>query len=202
MKTELEKCMAGEWYDCHDPVFVDFKANARKLLAQYNKLPYSDKNERYSLLKELFGSIGSNVSVGNPFICDYGKNIYVGSNVSINMNCTFVDCNKITIGSNVLIASNVQIYTAAHPVELSERLTPGWKPDSSEYFCRTFALPVTIADGCWIGGGVIIIPGVTIGENSVVGAGSVVTKSIPANSLAVGNPCRVIRKLNGGQQNG
>ena len=188
--------MAGEWYNCHDPIFVDFKATARRLLARYNNLPYDGKDERYELLKELLGSVGNNVSVGNPFICDYGRNICVGSNVSVNMNCTFVDCNRITIGNNVLIASNVQIYTAAHPVELDERLTPGWQPDSMEYFCRTFALPVTIADGCWIGGGVVIVPGVTVGENAVVGAGSVVTKSIPANSLAVGNPCRVIRKLN------
>ena len=196
MKTELEKCMAGEWYDCHDPVFMDFKAMARKILARYNELSYDAKNERYDVLKQLFGRIGTNVSVGNPFICDYGRNIYLGDNVSINMNCTLVDCNKITIENNVLIASNVQIYTAAHPVELDERLTPGWKPDDEKYFCRTFALPVTIGDGCWIGGGVIIVPGVTVGENSVIGAGSVVTKDVPANSLAVGNPGRVIRKIN------
>ncbi|MDR1682280.1 MAG: sugar O-acetyltransferase, partial [Candidatus Symbiothrix sp.] len=99
--------------------------------------------------------------------------------------------------NNVLIASNVQIYTAAHPVELNDRLTPDWHEGNPEYFCRTFALPVTIEDGCWIGGGVIIVPGVTIGRASVIGAGSVVTKDIPANSLAVGNPCRVIRQLNG-----
>jgi acetyltransferase-like isoleucine patch superfamily enzyme len=112
------------------------------------------------------------------------------------MNCTFVDCNKITIGNRVLIASNVQIYTAAHPVELNERLTPGWTDDSKKYFCQTFALPVTIEDDCWIGGGVIIVPGITIGKGAVIGAGSVVTKNIPENSLAVGNPCKVIRKLN------
>lgn len=197
MKTELEKCMDGEWYDCHDPVFVGFKANARKLLAQYNTIPYEDKSGKYNLLKELLGSVGRNVSIGNPFICDYGRNIHIGNNVSVNMNCTFVDCNKITIGNNVLIASNVQIYTAAHPIELNDRLTPDWDEDSPEYFCRTFALPVTIEDGCWIGGGVIIVPGVTIGKGSVIGAGSIVTKDIPANSLAVGNPCRVIRQLNG-----
>ena len=112
------------------------------------------------------------------------------------MNCTFVDCNKITIGNNVLVASNVQLYTSTHPVGLSERLSPGWTPESGEYFCRTYALPITIGNGCWIGGGVIILPGVTIGDGSVIGAGSVVTKDISDNSLAVGNPCRVIRKIN------
>lgn len=199
MKTELEKCMDGETYDCHDPVFIEFKAKARELSAKYNVYPYNDKPGRYKILKELFGSIGSNVSVGTPFICDYGRNIHIGDNVSINMNCTLVDCNRITIGNNVLIASNVQIYTAAHPIELNDRLTPDWDPESREYFCRTFALPVTIEDGCWIGGGVIVVPGVTIGKGSVIGAGSVVTKNIPPNSLAVGNPCRVIRQLNGEQ---
>lgn len=198
MKTELEKCMAGEWYDCHDPVFMEFKAKARQLLSQYNTMPYENKVDRRLLLRDLFGSIGTNVSVGNPFICDYGRNIHIGNNVSINMNCTLVDCNKITIGNNVLLASNVQIYTATHPIELDERLTPDWTPESDAYFCRTYALPVTIEDGCWLGGGVIVVPGVTIGKGSVIGAGSVVTKDIPPNSLAVGNPCRVIRQLNTG----
>ena len=103
---------------------------------------------------------------------------------------------KITIGNNVLIAPNVQIYTATHPVELNERLEPVEKQNGIEYIRHTYALPVTIEDGCWIGGGVIILPGVTIGRGSVIGAGSVVTKSVPSNSLAIGNPCRVIRKIN------
>ena len=196
MKTELEKCMSGEWYNCHDRIFIEMKSKARACLARYNALPYERKEERYGVLKEMLGSIGTNVSVGHPFLCDYGCHIHMGNNVSVNMNCTFVDCNRITIGNNVLIASNVQIYTAAHPVELNERLTPGWTPESDEYFCRTYALPVTIEDGCWIGGGVIILPGVTIGKGTVIGAGSVVTKNIPANSVAVGNPCRVIRNIN------
>lgn len=194
--TELEKCMAGEYYNCHDQVFLDFKAKTRKLLKQYNALEYSQKKEKTDILKQMFGSIGNNTSVGLPFICDYGRNIYIGDNVSINMNCTFVDCNKIIIGNNVLIASNVQLYTSTHPVDLSERLVPGWTPESGEYFCRTYALPITIGNGCWIGGGVIILPGVSIGNGSVIGAGSVVTKDIPDNSLAVGNPCRVIREIN------
>ena len=112
------------------------------------------------------------------------------------MNCTFVDCNKIEIGDNVLIASNVQLYTATHPIELSERLTPDWSKETGQYFCRTYALPIKIGSGCWLGGGVIVLPGVTIGDGSVIGAGSVVTKDIPPNSLAVGNPCRVIKKIN------
>lgn len=136
------------------------------------------------------------MSVGQPFLCDYGCNIYLGNNVSINMNCTFVDCNKIVIGDNVLVASNVQLYTAAHPVELAERLTPGWTMQQKEYFCRTYALPITIGEGCWLGGGVIVLPGVTIGAGCVIGAGSVVTRDIAPNSLAVGNPCRVIRNIN------
>ncbi|MBD5477488.1 MAG: sugar O-acetyltransferase [Lachnospiraceae bacterium] len=196
LKNELEKCLAGEWYDCHNPIFLEYKDTARRLLKKYNSLEYSQKKEKNEVLKKLFNSIGENVSVGLPFICDYGCNISMGNNVSINMNCTFVDCNKITIGNNVLIASNVQIYTATHPVELADRLTPNWSMESGEYFCRTYALPVTIEDGCWIGGGVIILPGVTIGEGTVIGAGSVVTKDIPPNCVAVGNPCRVIRKIN------
>ena len=144
----------------------------------------------------MFESIGTKVSVGHSFICDYGCNISIGNNVSINTGCTFVDCNKIIIGNNVLIAPNVQIYTATHPVELNERLKPTETEDGTAYIRHTYALPVTIEDGCWIGGGVIILPGVTIGRGSVIGAGSVITKSIPSNSLAIGNPCRVIREIN------
>ncbi|QHQ63258.1 sugar O-acetyltransferase [Anaerocolumna sedimenticola] len=197
MNTELDKCLGGKNYNCHDEVFLKYKRKARILLNEYNRFAYDQKSEKRRVLAQLFGSVGTNISVASPFICDYGCNIYLGSNVSINMNCTFVDCNKITIGNNVLIASNVQIYTAAHPVELNERLTPDWSPESGEYFCRTYALPVTVGDGCWIGGGVIILPGINIGKGSVIGAGSVVTRDIPENCVAVGNPCRVIRRING-----
>lgn len=198
MKTELEKCMSGQWYDCHDDIFIELKSKAHDFLKKYNSIPYSQRENRYRMLQEMFGGVGTNVSVGDSFTCGFGCNIYIGNNVSVNMNCTFIDCNKITIGNNILIAPHVQIHTAAHPVELQERLNPDWTPESSSYFCQTFALPVTIEDGCWIGGGVIILPGVTIGKGCVIGAGSVVTKDIPANSLAVGNPCRVIREINRG----
>ena len=194
--NELEKCMAGECYNCHDKIFTGFKASARKLLAEYHALAYEQKEEKTAILKRLFHKVGTNVSVASPFLCDYGRNISIGNHVSVNMNCTFVDCNTITIWANVLIASNVQLYTATHPVELAERLTPDWDPESEQYFCRTYALPIRIGNGCWLGGGVIVLPGVTIGDGSVIGAGSVVTKDIPPNSLAVGNPCRVIKKIN------
>lgn len=142
--TELEKCMAGENYDCHDEIFLEMKKEARQLLQEYNRLQYDQKKEKQEILRHLFHRIGTNVSVGQPFICDYGKNICLGNNVSVNMNCTFVDCNRIEIGDNVLIASNVQLYTATHPVELSDRLIPDWDPESGEYFCRTYALPIRI----------------------------------------------------------
>lgn len=194
--TELEKCLLGKNYNCHDKTFLRFKKKSKELLLIYNNLPYNYKEEKQKILIELFGNIGDNVSVGTPFICDYGCNIFIGNNVSINMNCTFIDCNRIDIGDNVMIASNVQIYTATHPIELNQRLTPNWTPESKEHFCQTYALPVTIGSGCWLGGGVIVLPGIKIGVGSVVGAGSVVTKDIPDNCLAVGNPCKVIREIN------
>ena len=196
MKTELEKCMAGEWYDCHDPIFIAGKARASEWCAKYNSVPYSKRKERRKMLEELFGVIGENVSVGDNFTCGFGTNIYIGSNVSINLNCTFIDCNRINIGSNVLIAPCVHLTTATHPIELTDRLTPNFDVASGEYFCRTYALPITIWNGCWLGANVIVLPGVTIGDGSVIGAGSVVTKDIPANVVAVGNPCRVIKHIN------
>lgn len=195
MKTELEKCMAGEIYDCHDSIFVERKARASEWCVRYNAVPYAMRHLRYGMLKELFGSVGNNVSVGDDFICGFGCNIYVGDNVSINLRCTLIDCNKIVIGNNVLIAPGVQINTATHPVDLPERLNPDWRPGSSAYRWQTYALPVVIGDNCWIGAGCIILPGVTIGAGSVIGAGSIVNRDIPADSVAVGNPCRVIRSL-------
>lgn len=155
---------------------------------------HKDAVKRRSILKELLGSIGENVAIDTPFYCDYGKNIHIGNNVIINMNCTFVDNKEITIGDYVLIASNVQIYTSSHPVLPQERLIFENTKEPESFF-KTFALPVAIQDNVWVGGGCIILPGVTIGKNSVIGAGSVVTRSIPENSVAVGNPCRVIRQL-------
>lgn len=190
MKSELEKCLAGEVFNGSDPELAAMTLTAKRLTRQLNDTDYADVETRTALLRQLFGSMGSRVHVDVDFHCEYGRHIRVGSNVIINMNCTFVDNNIITIGDNVLIASNVQIYTATHSVMLSERVTP-----ERPAFCNTYALPVRICDGAWIGGGSILLPGVTIGEGSVVGAGSVVSRSIPPHCVAVGNPCRVIRQL-------
>lgn len=169
-------------------------ARARQLTNEYSCSDYRDTAKRTAILKALLGSVGDNVAIDTPFHCDYGKNIFVGNDVIINMNCTFVDNKPIHIGNQVLIASNVQIYTASHPVLPQERFVGGWKEKGTTFF-RTYVRPVQIQDCVWIGGGAVILPGVTIGKNSVIGAGSVVTRSIPANCVAVGNPCRVIRKF-------
>ena len=194
--SELSKCLQGKQFNCIDDELVSIITKARRLTKQYNQTKFEDTIQKDSILSELFAKIGNNVKIDVPFFCDYGQHIYIGNNVIININCTFVDCNKITIGNNVLIASNVQIYTATHPVNISDRLLDNWSYNNPHAFFNTYALPVTIEDNVWIGGGVIILPGVTIGKNSVIGAGSVVNKSIPPNSLAVGNPCKVIRKIN------
>lgn len=174
-------------------------ARARELTKEYYFSDYGDTEKRTAILRELLGGIGENVAIDTPFHCDYGKNIFVGNDVIINMNCTFVDNKPIRIGDRVLIASNVQLYTSSHPVLPQERLVPDWKERGTTFF-RTYARPIEIKDNVWIGGGCILLPGVTIGENSVIGAGSVVNRSIPPNCVAVGNPCRVIRCFGTGME--
>lgn len=167
-------------------------ARARELTREYYHSDYFDTQKRNSILVKLFGSIGENVSIDTPFHCDHGKNIFLGNDIIIGMNCTFVDNSPIRIGNRTLIASNVQLYTSSHPILPEERLVPDWKEKNTTFF-KTYARPIEIKDNVWIGGGSILLAGVTIGENSVIGAGSVVNQSIPANCVAVGNPCRVIR---------
>ena len=195
METEYEKCMAGKpFVGSRDPRIVEMTLRAKRLLAQFNAADYGDTERRMALLRELLGHVGTPVHVDVDFHCEYGKNIYIGNKVIINMNCTFVDNHRIDIGDNVLIASNVQIYTATHSTVFSERMVEDAE-NAGDEICYTIASPVRIEEGAWIGGGVIILPGVSIGRNSVIGAGSVVTRSIPANCVAVGNPCRVLRRV-------
>ena len=194
MKTEYEKCLAGEpFIGSKDSKIMEMILRTRRLLAQFNATDYADMERKQVLLREIFGRIGKGVHVDIDFHFEYEKNIFIGDKVIINMNCTFVDNNRIDIGSNVLIAPNVQIYTATHSTKANERMVQDWS--EGEEICRTYALPVRIEDGVWIGGGSVLLPGVTIGRNSVIGAGSVVTRSIPANCVAVGNPCRVIKQI-------
>ena len=182
-KTQYEKMIAGELYDGSDPVLLQMRISARSLLQQYNQTGY-DREQRRAILEKLLGAVGANPDVQTPFFCDYGCNIRVGKNFFANFNCVFLDCNYITIGDNVFLAPNVQLYAAYHPLEAAERIKG---PE--------LASPITIEDNVWIGGGTIVCPGVTIGANTTIGAGSVVTKDIPPNVVAVGNPCRVIREL-------
>ncbi len=183
---------ASDFLETADSDTLEQIARARELTQEYYFSDYRESQKRYALLRQLLGGIGENVAIDTPFHCDYGKNIFLGNNVIINMNCTFVDNQPIRIGDNVLIASNVQLYTSSHPVLPEERLVPDWKERQTTFF-RTYARPIEIKNNVWIGGGCILLAGVTIGENSVIGAGSVVNRSIPPNCVAAGNPCKVIR---------
>lgn len=164
----------------------------KNLVRDYNQTNSENLEQKNRILTELLGGRGANLWITAPFFVDYGNNIYLGNNCEVNMNCTFLDDNKIIIGNNALIAPNVQIYTAFHPTNSQERFGEV-KEDGSFEFCKTQTAPVVIGNNVWIGGGVIIMPGVTIGDNVVIGAGSVVTKDIPSNKIAYGNPCRVVR---------
>ena len=187
--TEKEKMLAGELYDCGDAELLALWHRAKDLARDYNLTNSSDTKRKSELLNELLGKVGNQLWITPPFHVDYGCNIYFGNNCEVNMNCTFLDDNKIIIGDNVLIAPNVQIYTAYHPTHYLDRFTNS--ENETFNFCKTQTAPVIIGKNVWIGGGTIILPGVTIGDNTVIGAGSVVTKDIPADTIAYGNPCKV-----------
>jgi len=193
--TENEKCMAGELYNCHAPEFIERKAKATDWMQKYNALPYAQRGQRYQMLKEIFASVGTNVSVGDGILIGFGDNTYIGNNVSINLRCMLIDCNTITIGNDVLIAPGVQINTATHPVAMNERLTQDWDPNSGEYRWRTYALPIKIGNGCWIGANATILAGVTIGDGAVVAAGAVVTQDVAPHTLVGGVPAKFIKEV-------
>lgn len=191
--TEKEKMLAGELYDCGDPELMALWHKGKNLAKAYNALDYADRSGQMRILDELLGARGRNTQITAPFFVDYGAFIFLGENCEINMNCVFLDCNRITIGDNALIAPGVHIYTVFHPIRAEERCRPS--TDGGFPYAVNRAAPVTVGHNAWIGGGTLIMPGVSIGDNVTVGAGSVVTKSLPDNVLAFGNPCKVIRSI-------
>jgi len=181
--TEREKMLAGELYDPLDPELVAARVRARDLCQELNATREGDAAERRRILCDLFGAGGESAWMQPPFFCDYGTNIELGERVFFNFNCVVLDVCRVRIGSFTLFGPAVQIYTATHPLEAKLRRT------------RELGKPVEIGGDVWVGGGAIILPGVHIGSNAVIGAGSVVTRDIPAAVFAAGNPCRVIRAL-------
>ncbi len=182
-KSEYQKMLSGKLYDAGDEELTRMRLHARVWMKEYNQSPY-DKKQREILLRKILGKAGNNIDIQTPFYVDYGCHIEAGDNFFANFNCVFLDCNYIKLGNNVFLGPSVQMYAAYHPVPAAERIKG---PE--------FASPITVGDNVWIGGGSIICAGVTIGANTTIGAGSVVVKDIPANVVAVGNPCKVIRNL-------
>ena len=178
-EEEWQKMLRGERYDAFMPEFYERLVRTREILQDYNNTAPADAERLTAILRGLLGSCGERITVNQPFRCDYGCNIHVGEGF-----LPMFDEVEVRIGRKVLIGPNVSIYTACHPLEREAR----------DAFIE-WAEPVTIGDSVWIGGGTTILPGVTIGDHVVIGAGSVVTRDIPSNSLAVGNPARVIRSL-------
>ena len=192
--SNYDRFMSGEYCNSLNPEVLEMISNTKACLARLDSSDLED-SERSGILRNMLGSIGQRSAVGRNFLCQCGKHIFIGDKSVINDNCTMMDENHIRIGNQVLIAPNVQFYTATHPIDYNERFVENWDENSGELFFRTQSLPITVEDNVWIGGGSIILAGITIGTGSVIGAGSVVTKSIPANCVAVGNPCKVIRYL-------
>lgn len=184
MTTEKQKMLAGELYLASDPELVSERLYARQLIKSFNETSPDATMLRENILKKLVGKVGKNFWIEPPFFCDYGYNISVGDDVFFNFNCVVLDVTPVTLGSRVLVGPNVQFYAATHPMDAKTR---GALLESGK--------PITIGDDVWIGGGAIICPGVTIGSRSVIGAGSVVTKDIPEDVFAAGNPCKIIRSL-------
>lgn len=184
MKTEKQKMLGGDLYDPLDKEISRERLQCRLLIKQLNDTWENETDKRAAILRELLPGAGADLWLQPPFYCDYGYNITTGERVFFNFNCVVLDVMPVTIGDRTLFGPNVQIYTATHPMNHEERAS------GLEY-----AKPVVIGSDVWVGGSAVICPGVTIGDRAVIGAGSVVTKDIPAGMFAAGNPCKVIREV-------
>ena len=184
MKSEKEKMISGKPYIAFGDELLAERQYAKEMIFDFNSLRPNQIDERNEILKRLLGKTKDKYFIEPPFRCDYGYNIEIGENFYSNYNLIILDCAPVKIGDNVLIGPNVSIYTAGHPLHYEIR--------NQEY---EYAFPIIIGDNVWIGGNVVINPGVSIGENSVIGSGSVVTKDIPNNVIAIGNPCKVLRVI-------
>ncbi len=182
--TEWEKMQAGEIYNDFDQDLFNRRVVAKKLFRAYNNTEDDEVEKRNGIMKELFKSVGNNVWIEPDFRCEFGKNISIGNDVYINFGCVILDCGQVSIGNNTLIGPNVGLYSGNHTTDAEERAAGGLIPK-----------PITIGDRVWICGNVNIVPGVSIGDDTIIGAGSVVTHDIPAGVIAAGNPCRVLRKI-------
>jgi maltose O-acetyltransferase len=183
MKSEKQKMLAGELYNPLDAELTSDRRRARDLCRELNTSAAKDTDGRMRLLTALFGTV-SDVWIEPPFFCDYGRNLTLGRGVYFNFNCVVLDVMAVKIGDHTLFGPAVQIYTAMHPLDAEERRRG-----------LEFAKPVTIGSDVWVGGAVVICPGVTIGDRAVLGAGSVVTRDVPPDAFAAGNPARVVRRL-------
>ena len=181
--TEKEKMLRGELYDAnYNPQLIEERLECKELCRDYNDLRPRQTEEREALLRKILGEVKTGILIEQPFYCDYGYNIKVGNNFYANFNLVILDEAPVIFGDNVFVAPNCGFYTAGHPLD-AERRNKGLE----------YARPIKVGDNVWFGAAVTVLPGVTIGDNCVIGAGSVVTKDIPAHSLAVGNPCKVIK---------
>lgn len=179
--NEKEKMLSGQLYDAiSDKSLVEDRMKCKRLCQKYNML--EDIQEKKQLMKQILGKTGESFLIEPNFWCDYGYNIEVGENFYVNHNCVILDPAKVIFGDNVLIGPNCGFYTAEHPLD-----------EQTRNMGLEFAKPITVGNNVWIGGSVTVLSGVEIGDNVVIGAGSVVTKSIPSNTIAVGNPCKVIK---------
>ena len=181
-KTQREKMLAGERYTFFDPGLTAERQRATELFRLFNVTEAAPERQR--ILQQLLGRIGTHSIIQPPFYCTYGRHIHMGDYVYLNWMCVVLDNNEVRIGDHVMVGPCVQIYTAAHPLEAEPR-NQGWE----------VARSVAIEDNVWIGGGAILLPGVTVGQNAVVGAGAVVSRDVPPNTVVVGSPARVVREI-------